>query len=163
MKILDASVIISLFKEISRPDLIDKLLLLGHKLVIPHYVMHKELQDETTKRLVMYMLKQEKMQVLEPFSAEELKSQKNYFGFGLGEYHVILSYEKLRSEGHNVYCILDDGKARNKAKNLGVKFTGTLGLVCMLKSKNIITLSEYYEILKLLNNSNFRLPKDGVI
>lgn len=39
MKILDATFIIALFDEIHRPDLIDKILLLGHDLVVPSHVM----------------------------------------------------------------------------------------------------------------------------
>lgn len=163
MKILDASNIIAIFGKIDRPDLIDKILRLGHDLAVPHHVIN-ELLDTATRMTVTCMIRKRKMQVLRQNSIADIqKFQRHFPGLGPGECDVMLSYQKLRRLGRTVYCILDDGKARARAADLQIEFTGLLGLLAMLKSKNILNSSEYRIIIELLDDSDFRFPKSAVI
>ena len=123
MKILDASTIIAIIHEINRPDLIDKILKLGHKLVIPSYIIKSELLDKSTHEIICKCIKQKKIHVLEKNSFGEIQEfQKKFLGLGLGECDCILSYKKLNDNGEKYYCILDDKKARGKASEL-IKYT----------------------------------------
>ncbi len=51
--------------------------------------------------------------------------------------------------------ILDDLKARNMAKELGLKITGTLGIILKAKAQGIINSVD--EILKALEDAGFRI------
>ena len=75
----------------------------------------------------------------------------------------MLAYQKLRDAGDRVYCIFDDGGAREKATELGIKFTGLVGLLQMMKQKNVMSHDETAKVVKLLKDSNFRFPAGVVI
>ncbi len=51
MKILDASTIIAVFNEIDCPELIDKIIQLGHDLVLPSHILYSELLDKSTLKI----------------------------------------------------------------------------------------------------------------
>ena len=164
MKILDATIIIAIFNEINCPDLIDKILELGHELIIPSHVMKKELLNKSMLKVIEKFVKQEKIQILKKNSIEEIrKFQKKHQVLGLGECDVMLSYQKLNCDGNNVYCILDDRKARTKASNLNIKFIGLIGLLRLMEDRNIMTSDEIQDITTRLKNSSFRFPTDVVI
>ena len=61
MKILDATAIIAIFNEINYPDLIDKILELGHGLAIPSHIMASELLDKSTQKITHKFVKQNKI------------------------------------------------------------------------------------------------------
>ena len=73
MKILDATTIIAIFNEIGCPDLIEKILQLGHELAIPSHIMKSELLDRTTLKITRNLVQKEKIQILEKNSIEEIK------------------------------------------------------------------------------------------
>lgn len=50
MKIFDAAAVIAVLGELDRPDLMDKLLMLGHELAIPKYVAEVELSSAKVRR-----------------------------------------------------------------------------------------------------------------
>ena len=81
----------------------------------------------------------------------------------MGECYSMLAYQKLRDDGERVYCILDDCEARKIAKELGIKFTGLIGLLLMMKQKDIMSGYEFDKVVKLLKDSNFRFPADVVM
>ena len=164
MKILDATTVIAIFSEINCPILIDKILRLGHDIVIPYHVINVELLDEFTLKTTRQMIKQGKIHVLKQNSLDEIKRfQKDSPGLGLGECDAMLSYQKLKCTTTKAYCILDDGKARTKATELGIKFTGLIGLLMMIRDRNIMNADDFGKIIKMLKDSNFRFPKDVVI
>ncbi len=159
MKILDASTIIAIIHEINRPDLIDKILKLGHKLVIPSYIVKSELLDKSTREIICKFIKQKKIHVLKKNSFNEIQEfQKKFLGLGLGECDCILSYKKLNGNGEKYYCILDDKKARGKASELDIKYTGLIGLLKLIKNRNIMSSDEINHVIILLKKSNFRIP-----
>lgn len=164
MKILDATTIIAIFSEINCPDLIEKILQLGHELVIPSHIMKSELLDKTTLKITQSFVEKEKIQILEKNSIEEIKEfQKDFPGLGLGECDSMLSYQKLTSKEEKAYCILDDRKARTKASELKIEYTGLIGLLKMIKEREIMNSEEICEVVKMLKKYNFRFPADVVI
>jgi len=164
LKILDATTIIAVFNEINCPDLINKILELGHELVIPSHILKSELLDKSTLKLTQKFVKEEKIQILEKNSLEEIQEfQKDFPGLGLGECDSMLSYQKLKGDGDKVYCILDDGKARSKASELDIEYTGLIGLLKLIKDRNIMNSDEIDEVITMLKKSNFRFPAGVVI
>lgn len=92
MKILDATAVIAIFNEINYPDLIDKILELGHELAIPSYVMKRELLDESTVRITRKFIKQGKIQILDENPIAEIrKFQRDFPGLGPGECDSMLA------------------------------------------------------------------------
>ena len=89
--------------------------------------------------------------------------QKDFPGLGLGECDSILSYQKLNNKEEKVYCILDDGKARAKAFELDIQFTGLIGLLRLIKDRKIMNSQEIDEVVNMLEKSNFRFPAGVVI
>ena len=61
----------------------------------------------------------------------------------------------LALENKDSLTILDDLKARNLAKQLNIKFTGTLGVIVKAKQKGIILSVK--PILNKLKDTNFRI------
>ncbi len=164
MKILDATTIIAIFHEIDCPDLMDKILELGHDLVIPSHIMKSELLDKSTLKITEKFVKQKKIQILEKNSIKEIREfQKDYPGLGLGECDSMLTYQKLTNGGVDVYCILDDRKARTKASDLDIEFTGLIGLLKLIKDRKIMNSNEIYDVITMLKNSSFRFPAGVVI
>ena len=165
MKILDASTIIAISK-IKCPELIEKIGLLGHVLAIPSYIVKYELLDKNTSKITEMYVQSGKIQILNENTAEEVMIFQKKFSMldiGLGECYTMLAYQKLRATGKQVYCISDDYDARKNATKLGIKFTGLIGLLLMMKQKDIMSGYEFDKVVKLLKDSNFRFPADVVM
>jgi predicted nucleic acid-binding protein len=64
----------------------------------------------------------------------------------------------LALETANALLILDDGKARRFAKNLGIEMTGTIGLLITAYEGGF--LDDILAIIAMLRSRDFRLPKD---
>jgi predicted nucleic acid-binding protein len=54
--------------------------------------------------------------------------------------------------------ILDDRKARRIAEDLGIRLTGTLGVIAKAYRTGLIT--DIAEVIADLRQSNFRVPRD---
>ncbi|MCY4489883.1 MAG: hypothetical protein OXC46_00275 [Thaumarchaeota archaeon] len=164
MKILDSSVMIAISNEIKCPELIEKIGLLGHVLAIPSYIVKYELIDKNTSKITEMYVQSGKIQILNENTAEEiLEFWKDFPQLDIGECYSMLAYQKLRDAGERVYCILDDHKARKIAKELGIKFTGLIGLLLMMKQKDMMSSYEFDKVVKLLKDSNFRFSADVVM
>ena len=164
MKILDASTIIAVFHEINCPELIDKIILLGHDLAIPSHVMNSELLDKSTLKITNGFIQQDKIQILNQNTIEEIREfRKDFPGLGLGECDSMLSYQKISKGKDKVYCIFDDAKARSKASELNIEFTGLIGLLKLMKARNIMDFNEIEDVVVMLKKSNFRFPAGVVI
>ena len=163
MKILDASALIAILYDLGRPDLIDKLLELGHELAVAGHVAESELRSRETKEGIKRLVRQGKIRILVGSTAAELqKIKKTFPSLGLGECDTLLSYEKVRPRGRS-YCILDDRGARLAAKSMGIPFTGLLGLLSLLKDRGIISECEASAIVKDLRRAGFWMPANVVI
>ena len=164
MKILDATTVIAICSEIDYPELLEKIGLLGHVLAIPSHIVESELLDKNTRKIMAKYVQSNKIQILKKNTVQEIREfQKDFPGLGMGESDSMLAYQKLQDAGERVYCILDDGKARKKATDLGIRFTGLIGLLKMMKQKNVMSHDEIDKVVNLLKDSNFRLPVGVVI
>lgn len=164
MKILDSSTVIAILGEIHRPDLFGNIAKLGHSLAIPSSVFRCEILDDFTLNATKRLVEQGTIQILEQNSTEEITAfQDRFLGLGVGECDTMLSYLKLSRSMDPVYCILDDSRARAKARDLNIEFTGLLGLLKMIKDRDIMEPREVRIVLEMLKNSRFRFPSDVVI
>jgi predicted nucleic acid-binding protein len=64
----------------------------------------------------------------------------------------------LASEIDNPLVILDDGKARSYAKNIGLTITGTLGILIKAYETGLIT--DLGGVIGDLRKIRFRIPND---
>jgi len=63
----------------------------------------------------------------------------------------------LALELENCLLIIDEAKGRKEAKAMGIRITGTLGLLILAKEKNLIR--ELKPILNQIHNTNFRISR----
>ena len=160
MKIFDAAAVIAVLGELDRPDLIDKMLMLGHDLVIPKYIADVELSSAKVKKRVGEMVESGKIKIFEEMPEAEMHGFWSDFPkVGPGESHVMVAYRKAVNANQAAYCILDDHEARDHAARNNVKYTGLIGLLGLLKKRGILTARETDEIVAALRNTKFRLPK----
>ena len=160
MKIFDTAAVIAVLEELDRPDLIDKMLMLGHDLMIPKYIADVELSSAKVKRRLGEMVESGKIKILEETpEAEMLEFWRDFPKVGSGESHVMVAYRKAVNANQAAYCILDDRRARAHAARNNVEYTGLIGLFGLLKKRGILTAREIDEIIAALRNTNFRLPK----
>ena len=159
MKIIDSSFLIAIISDINCEQLVENLMKLNHELIIPYSVCHEVIFGKGGKSF-QKMIKKNYFRVIQLNTLEELANfQTTYPYLGFGELDTILTYEKLKT---NAYCILDDKLARKIAKARLLQFTGTLGLLKLMKERLVVSNEEYLKIVKDLNRSGFRMPKEFV-
>jgi len=89
--------------------------------------------------------------VKEPNNTEWVNKLKTEFGSGESEAIV------LAKETENVLLVLDDSRARNYAADIGIKVTGTMGIIDEARKKDIITIDEAIDTLTIMKNNGFRV------
>lgn len=160
MKILDSTILIAFLGDIECPKLIDKMLELKHDLMIPHSV-YLEINTGSSSKTCKKLIEEKKLSLLRINKNEEIEDfKKTYPYLGSGEIDTILSFKKLYKKDEHIYCILDDKLARRTAELLKIVFTGTLGLLKVMKKRVILSTKEYDDIINELKKSGFRLPKE---
>jgi predicted nucleic acid-binding protein len=156
MKILDSTALIAVCANLNRPELITDFISEGYKIVVCDHVVN-EIVKEPAKGLLAKLIKEGKANVSSEVSTKELEEFRAVHPqLGLGECSVILLGLKQKQTGQNYCCILDDGVARKKAQQLELKFTGTIGMLQKLVSKNKLTEAAYDDIIYKLKQSGFR-------
>jgi len=146
--------------EIKCPELIDKILKLDHELFVP-YSVYDELLDPNSKQECERLIENDKLKVCRLNTKKEVEDfQKSYPYLGKGECDSMLQFAKLTKNGEKVYCILDDRSARKVANSLNIQHIGLLGLLKLLKNRDIISPAEYDNKMKALEGSTFRMPRD---
>lgn len=117
-------------------------------------VLLKSIEDEIMSVPIDAMIKH-----LDPERVKFTPSAKFIPQLGFGERSVI-EYVLTQQHPSEFVCVLDDLKARRKAKSAGVQVVGLLGLtgsgyeICTIKTKrNLQTIWENWNIL------NFRIPE----
>jgi len=78
---------------------------------------------------------------------------------GHGEAEAIVLALELSSN----YICIDDKKARQKAKQLGLSVKGTLGILWLALKHGIINQKEFFESLDLLEEFGFRISRKIVM
>ena len=149
--ISDTTPSISLIK-INRLDLLEKLF---EEVLIPEAV-YREL---TTNALFENEAKIVKTSsFLKTSSVQNRKSLQllqAVSGLDDGESEAIILADELKSD----VLIMDERKGRKVAEKLGIKITGTVGVLLQSYSENMISLDEIKTYLDQLKNSNIRLSE----
>lgn len=76
-------------------------------------------------------------------------------GLDDGESEAIILADELKSD----VLIMDERKGRKVAKKLGIKITGTVGVLLQAYSETMISSDEIKAYLDRLKNSNIRLSE----
>lgn len=149
--ISDTTPIISLIK-INHLDLLEKLF---EEVLIPEAV-YRELTTNT--------LFENEAKIVKTSSFLKTSSVKNrkslqllqaVSGLDDGESEAIILADELKSD----VLIMDERKGRKVAQKLGIKITGTVGILIQAYSENMISANEIKTFLDQLKNSNIRLSE----
>jgi len=160
LKIFDSSFLIAILSDIDCPQIIEDLIQLKHKLVIPYCVCHEVICGSSGK-LLQKLINDNKFEVLQLNIIEEIEDlQITYPYLGIGELDSLLTYDKLLDGNNSIHCVLDDKSARKVAKDRKVSHTGTIGLLRLMENRKIISNQNYKEIIDSLKSSGFRIPKE---
>lgn len=149
--ISDTTPIISLIK-INRLDLLEKLF---EEVLIPEAV-YRELTTnalfENEPKIVKTssFLKTSSVQ-----NRKSLQLLQAVSGLDDGESEAIILADELKSD----VLIMDEKKGRKVAEKLGIKITGTVGVLLQSYSENMISSDEIKTYLDQLKNSNIRLSE----
>lgn len=163
MLIFDASILIAIFEEAGRPDIVDALLELDQDLMIPSNLLNLEIIGAVTRDGIetyiaagkMYVLRANTPEEIDEFSTE-VRGRKS-LKHGLGELDAMLAYKKQSAKGHSVRCVLDDRRARNLASRLGIEFTGLCGLLDELRDRGVMGQEVIDEIKARLRSKGYRI------
>ena len=161
MFIFDASPLIGIFSEARRPDLVDAILKLDPDLVVPSIVFERELKDRLVSLGVDRCIAEGKMRIL-GVSTEEMiikfgsRVSKSIKKHVLGEFDVMVTYQKVVQESSSVRCVLDDGGGRSIASDLCIEHIGLLGLLDELADNGIMDRREIDDVKTALRDGGFR-------
>ena len=147
--ISDTTPIISLIK-INRLDLLQKLF---GEILIPEAV-YKELTTNIAFKNEADIVKNSdflKTSAVQNRKALEVLQVAS--GLDDGESEAIILADELNSD----VLIIDERKGRKVAQKLGIKITGTVGVLLQAHNENMITADEIKNYLEQLKNSNIRL------
>ena len=106
----------------------------------------KELED---------LVSQGKVKVLAPQNKALVRALHDPLGMGESE-AISLAIE------HNCTVVLDDKMARLKAKSMGLKVIGTIGLLRIAYSKRLISKDKLIQALRELKEHGFRISDEMI-
>lgn len=159
IKVFDTSSIVTLIKEIERPDVFEILFDMGYKIEIPLSVfgeIKKPLQFDEIK----IYLDKGMINIIKDVDTENfIKLKYRYPRLGNGEIEVLSQGKFYENDGKIKYlCVIDDGLPREVAKESGVNYTGTFGVLDFMSSKGCFSTKEIALINERLDNC--RVPKE---
>lgn len=152
--IFNASPLIAFYLELRMPEKIISLRSKDYNLLIPHAVLYKELTGEVSKAVKKDL---DFFMILEPIDIENLKLR--FPKLHDGELEVIRWGTKMEEKRKSYTCILDDKNARKAARNLGLRFIGTIGLLLLMNDVGLINRDEVRELCLRLVGSGFYFPE----
>jgi len=157
MKILDASSVICILKEIEEPRIYRICEKLNHELYIT-----KEVHEELQKNELTYKKFQEfgRIRILNSDYPDEIETlKKRYIWMHDGEASIICAAKILIQANIPFHCVIDE-RARKVAQKMGIPATGTIGLILWEKERGQLVIDYLQEIKTKLSESPFRLSKD---
>lgn len=155
--IADATGIIALCEQSGHPDLLRSLNATYGGVLVPASVEREV--GAKSQGLLGKLVASGAVVITHTTSPEDLaRFRARHRGRGPGESDVMLTWQSLQNMGIDAKCILDDRRARNTAKRLGIKFTGVVGLLEELKMRGFLNSVEHCKITDKLRASDFRIP-----
>ena len=147
--ISDTTPIISLIK-INRLDLLEKLFV---EVLIPNAVF-KELTTNTLFTNESEIVKKSSfLKVSSVQNQKSLQLLQAVSGLDDGESEAIILADELKSN----ILLMDERKGRKVAQKLGIKITGTIGILIQAYNEGMISDVEVKSYLNQLKNTNIRL------
>ncbi|KZX16799.1 hypothetical protein MBCUT_05180 [Methanobrevibacter cuticularis] len=164
MNLFDTSPIILFVDFIGSRECIDYLCRLGKNISISQEV-YNEYYHETTywlnNNLLKHYIENQKINLIKKDISEELSElSKRYPSLHEGELSIIALGKLCQKNSKNYLCVIDDKKARNIAKKLNLNLSGSIGLIKLLKSKNIFNENDINFIISDIENSKFYVSND---
>ena len=157
MKLLDASSVICILKEIEEPRIYHICKALGHELYVT-----KEVHEELEKNEITYTKFQEfgMIHILNvDYADEEIKQLKRkYPWMHDGEASMLCAGNLLLKANISFYCVIDE-RARKIAKRKNLPTTGTVGLILWEKEKGQLEKKDVQEMKRKLDASPFYLSQ----
>ena len=144
-----------------RPDLFDRLRDLGYELAVPSHMGREELIGAEVRAMIGGLLDRDVIRIVHMNGRSEvLDFGEDLQGLELGECDAILTCVKMRREGQETRCVLDDKKARAAARRIGIAHVGLAGLLGELASAGLVTAQDMGGIVAALRRSNFYIGDD---
>ena len=83
-------------------------------------------------------------------------------GLGEGEQSMIELTMQIMKSNKNavVYAVTDDGRARKICERLGIRVMGTLGLIELMKIKNVITKDRAIDTVRSITKTSLYVTSD---
>ena len=159
MKIFDTSSLILVLGDLNRPNLITDFIP-EHELIVPNCVFH-EIIREPTKKNIDKLIREKKVTISNRISLIEIEEFRSFNPrLGKGECETILLGKNCKKNEEGYCCILDDKQARKSAERIGLKFTGTIGMLQKLVKKGKMPIELYETLLQELEKAGFYIdPK----
>jgi predicted nucleic acid-binding protein len=140
MKIFDTSSIVSVFREVKYPKVLQNCVARGYRLVIPDTVHGELKQNEETYSTFFKYRELFEIRSVNSEWVETLSARFPYLH--RGEIGVIcLALEEKKLEKKHI-CILDERKARTFCRENGIRITGLIGLLLWLKNNGDLSHPE---------------------
>jgi predicted nucleic acid-binding protein len=154
--VLDATPIINFNDRLKRPDLLLKFLDCGYALCTTDEVRKEIFKGRSTAFLEGCIAKRQiKLLITNEINFEQLKS--NYPFLGNGELATICASSQVGASDN--VCILDDKKAVQVARELGINVRGSIGLLGDLVKRQIISDDEFSSLIENMSAKGFFLKK----
>lgn len=145
----DTTPIISLIK-INRLDLLQKLF---GEVLIPEAVYRELTTNAVFKNEADRVKDSDFLKTASVKNRKALEVLQAASGLDDGESEAIILADELHSDA----LIIDERKGRKVAQKLGIKITGTIGIMLQAHTENMISSDEIKMYLEQLKNSNIRL------
>lgn len=149
--ISDTTPIISLIK-INRLDLLEKLF---GEVLIPEAVYRELTTNALFENEAIIVKASAFLKTSAVQNRKSLQLLQAASGLDDGESEAIILADELKSD----VLIMDERKGRKVAKKLGIKITGTVGVLLQAYSETMLSSDEIKAYLDRLKNSNIRLSE----
>lgn len=149
--ISDTTPIISLIK-INRLDLLEKLF---GEVLIPEAVYRELTTNALFENEAIIVKASAFLKTSAVQNRKSLQLLQAASGLDDGESEAIILADELKSD----VLIMDERKGRKVAQKLGIKITGTVGVLLQAYSETMISSDEIKAYLDRLKNSNIRLSE----
>lgn len=155
MKLLDTSPISLFILEIPDYDFLTELYEANESLNITNYVKNEFKETGNMEKLEEYLDKG----IINLENIDYNQSLKVRYPFlGNGELSIIQGGLNLKDSCF-YQCIIDDLAARRVAEKLNLTISGSVGLLILLKNKNLYSKDKIDEIIESIDKSNFHISK----
>jgi len=156
MNILDSSVVILFLYDIDAKRYLELLKRDGENFSIPESVYDEILDDNTQTKLDYLIVNGIIQKIYTDEDNNKNQIMRRFPALGNGEINVLVCARHMKETGSaNFICVIDESPGRKAAKKLGLPLTGSIGLIKMLKKKQLINKLELQQLVDAIRQSPF--------